>query len=117
MTGDETGRETRLFLTILVLTMAMMVMKAVLAPAPPIDTLAVSDNDDIMRFLSVRALLEGQAWYDMTQYRMLPPAGLDLHWSRYVDAPIAAPQTPWPAATAGTAASATPPARTPRPAP
>ncbi|MDM8167538.1 hypothetical protein [Roseovarius sp.] len=90
MTADETGRETRLFITILVLTMAMMVMKAVLAPAPPIDTLAVSDNDDIMRFLSVRALLEGQAWYDMTQYRMLPPAGLDLHWSRYVDAPIAA---------------------------
>ncbi|MEQ8923459.1 MAG: hypothetical protein RIE60_21890 [Roseovarius sp.] len=90
MTADETGRETRLFITILVLTMAMMVMKAVLAPAPPIDTLAVSDNDDIMRFLSVRALLDGQAWYDMTQYRMLPPAGLDLHWSRYVDAPIAA---------------------------
>ena len=90
MTADETGRETRLFITILVLTMAMMVMKAVLAPTPPIDTLAVSDNDDIMRFLSVRALLEGQAWYDMTQYRMLPPAGLDLHWSRYVDAPIAA---------------------------
>ncbi|MEQ8897008.1 MAG: hypothetical protein RID23_07925 [Roseovarius sp.] len=90
MTADDTGRETRLFITILVLTMAMMVMKAVLAPAPPIDTLAMSDNDDIMRFLSVRALLDGQAWYDMTQYRMLPPAGLDLHWSRYVDAPIAA---------------------------
>lgn len=90
MTAGDAGRETRLFTTILILTMAMMLMKAVLAPASPIDTLAMSDNDDIMRFLSVRSLLDGQAWYDMTQYRMLPPAGLDLHWSRYVDAPIAA---------------------------
>ena len=85
MTADETGRETRLFITILVLTMAMMVMKAVLAPTPPIDTLAVSDNDDIMRLLSVRALLEGQAWYDMTQYRMLPPARAREAGALYAD--------------------------------
>ncbi|MEQ8900108.1 MAG: hypothetical protein RID11_19635 [Roseovarius sp.] len=40
--------------------------------------------------MAVRDWLAGQGWYDMTQYRMLPPEGLDLHWSRYVDLGIAA---------------------------
>ncbi|MBM1172020.1 hypothetical protein [Microvirga arabica] len=51
--------------------------------------LGVKDTDDAMRLLNVRALLAGQAWYDMTQYRILPPEGISLHWSRYLDAPLA----------------------------
>lgn len=47
-----------------------------------------ADNDDVMRLLSVRAWLDGQGWFDMTQHRFLPPEGLSLHWSRYVDAAI-----------------------------
>src|SRR5690606_13199025 len=37
----------------------------------------------------VRALLDGQGWYDLRQYRLNPPAGADIHWSRLVDLPIA----------------------------
>ena len=46
--------------------------------------------DGAMRLLSVRDLLAGQAWFDTTQHRVLPPDGLDLHWSRLIDAGIGA---------------------------
>ncbi len=52
--------------------------------------LALGDTDDNMRLMQVRALLDGQGWYDLRQYRMDPPAGFDMHWSRLVDLPIAA---------------------------
>src|SRR6476660_10313557 len=39
-----------------------------------------------MRMMQVRALLEGQGWYDLSQHRM---AGSNIHWSRLVDLPIA----------------------------
>jgi hypothetical protein len=50
---------------------------------------ALGDTDDNMRMMQVRALLEGQGWYDLRQYRMNPPYGADIHWSRLVDLPIA----------------------------
>ena len=49
----------------------------------------LGDTDDNMRMMQVRALLEGQGWYDLRQYRMNPPFGADIHWSRLVDLPIA----------------------------
>lgn len=52
--------------------------------------LALSDTDDNMRLMQVRAWLGGQGWYDLRQYRLNPPQGLDIHWSRLVDLPIAA---------------------------
>ena len=51
--------------------------------------LALGDTDDNMRLMQVRALLNGQGWYDLRQYRLNPPAGFDIHWSRIVDLPIA----------------------------
>ena len=51
--------------------------------------LALGDTDDNMRLMQVRALLDGQGWYDLRQYRLNPPAGFDIHWSRIVDLPIA----------------------------
>jgi hypothetical protein len=42
-----------------------------------------------MRLLSVRDWLNGQGWFDMSNSRVLPPEGLSLHWSRYVDLGIA----------------------------
>ena len=51
---------------------------------------ALGDTDDNMRMMQVRALLEGQGWFDLRQYRLNPPAGADIHWSRLVDLPIAA---------------------------
>lgn len=55
----------------------------------PINALALSDTDDNMRMMQVRGLLAGQDWYDLRQYRLSPPGGLDIHWSRLVDLPIA----------------------------
>jgi hypothetical protein len=46
--------------------------------------------DDAMRLVQVRDLLAGQGWFDLTQYRLNPPGGVEMHWSRLVDVPIAA---------------------------
>ena len=37
----------------------------------------------------IRALLDGQGWFDLRNYRLNPPGGFDIHWSRLVDLPIA----------------------------
>lgn len=50
---------------------------------------ALGDTDDNMRIMQVRAWLHGQGWYDLRQYRMNPPAGANIHWSRLVDLPLA----------------------------
>ena len=54
-----------------------------------INAFALGDTDDNMRMMQVRALLAGQDWYDLRQYRLNPPYGADMHWSRLVDLPIA----------------------------
>jgi hypothetical protein len=46
-------------------------------------------TDDAMRLVQVRDWLGGQAWFDLTQYRLDPPGGVVMHWSRLVDVPIA----------------------------
>lgn len=51
--------------------------------------LSLGDTDDNMRLMQVRALLDGQGWYDLRNYRLSPPRGFDIHWSRIVDLPIA----------------------------
>jgi hypothetical protein len=53
--------------------------------------LDLSDADDAMRMAQVRDLLGGQRWWDLMQYRINPAhGGALMHWSRLVDAPIAA---------------------------
>jgi hypothetical protein len=47
------------------------------------------DTDDNMRIMQVRGLLHGQGWFDLRDYRMNPPWGANIHWSRLVDLPIA----------------------------
>ena len=47
------------------------------------------DTDDNMRMSQVRALLAGQDWFDLRQYKLNPPIGADMHWSRLVDLPLA----------------------------
>jgi hypothetical protein len=51
--------------------------------------LSLGDTDDNMRLAQVRAWLAGQGWYDLRQYKLNPPQGFDIHWSRLVDLPIA----------------------------
>ncbi|MBA3834259.1 MAG: AcrB/AcrD/AcrF family protein [Sphingomonas sp.] len=55
-----------------------------------IHTFALGDTDDNMRMMQVRALLQGQDWFDLRQYRLNPPFGANMHWGRLVDLPIAA---------------------------
>ncbi|WP_226699623.1 hypothetical protein [Qipengyuania gaetbuli] len=45
--------------------------------------------DDVLRLVQVRDLLDGQGWWDLHQYRIDPPDGVLMHWSRLVDVPIA----------------------------
>jgi len=52
-------------------------------------TFNLGDTDDNMRMMQVRALLHGQDWFDLRQYRLNPPYGANIHWSRLVDLPIA----------------------------
>lgn len=58
--------------------------------ADAIHWFALGDTDDNMRYLQVRDWLDGQGWFDLRQYRMDPPQGANIHWSRIVDLPIAA---------------------------
>ena len=55
----------------------------------PLTGTDLAGPDDIMRMLQVRDLLSGQSWFDITQYRISPPHGAPMHWSRLVDLPIA----------------------------
>lgn len=50
----------------------------------------LTDSDDAMRLVEVRNLVAGQSWFDMVEHRFLPPAGVASHWSRLLDAPLAA---------------------------
>jgi hypothetical protein len=68
-----------------------MSLIAIVANWPAIVGLNLSDTDDAMRMAQVRDLLAGQGWWDLTQYRVNPAgSGVLMHWSRIVDAPIAA---------------------------
>lgn len=41
--------------------------------------LAMGHNGDTIRLMSVRAWLGDQSWFHITQYRLLPPDGVDMH--------------------------------------
>ncbi|OMQ45010.1 hypothetical protein [Ensifer sp. 1H6] len=47
------------------------------------------DNDDAMRLVQVRDLLNGQGWFDLVQLRLGLDGGTQMHWSRLIDLPIA----------------------------
>ncbi len=81
---------TSLFWLTFVAATCLIVAKAFVLGAGLHENFAKMGNDDIMRLTVVRDLIAGQSWFDTTQYRMVPPEGLSLHWSRYVDAGIAA---------------------------
>ena len=87
--SNEATQSTVIFRVFLVVALGVVVLRAMYSTVEPLAWVASADNDDIMRLLSVRGWLDGQSWFDMRQYRMVPPEGLDLHWSRYVDAAIA----------------------------
>lgn len=55
------------------------------------DLLLTMGNDSAMRLAQVRDLLAGQPWRDLHQHRLgLPSHSVEMHWSRIVDAILAA---------------------------
>ena len=46
------------------------------------------DNDDAMRLVEMRDWMHGQSWFDMTERRINPPAGMLSHWSRLLELPM-----------------------------
>ena len=52
------------------------------------------DTDDAMRLVEMRAWLNVSGllggWYDLHHSRLQPPGGVDMHWSRLIDAGLAA---------------------------
>nr|WP_246385606.1 hypothetical protein [Novosphingobium hassiacum] len=61
-----------------------------LATHGQIGPMGFADADDALRLQQVRDLLSGQGWFDLHQYRIAPPEGVAMHWTRIVDLPIAA---------------------------
>lgn len=47
------------------------------------------DPDDQLRLVQLRDWLAGQSWFDTTQYRMNAPQGAPMHWSRFIEIPLA----------------------------
>ncbi len=75
-------------LPILLTALITALVLAVLQASIGTDTVG-RDNDDVMRLVQVRDLMAGQAWFDLTQYRLGLDGGTAMHWSRLVDLPIA----------------------------
>ena len=48
------------------------------------------DPDDQLRLVQLRDFLHGQGWFDNRQYRLNPPNGAPMHWSRLIELPLAA---------------------------
>jgi hypothetical protein len=69
---------------------AMIVIAAIAAVGGFKELAGNADNDSSLRLVEVRDLLAGQGWFDLNQYRMGTEGGFLMHWSRLVDAPIAA---------------------------
>ena len=77
------------FSAVLIFAVLIAVFKAIVAGFGIHENFAGRGNDSVMRLLTVRDWLAGQGWYDVAQYRLMPPEGVSLHWSRYIDAGMA----------------------------
>lgn len=72
------------FLVWLLCSIALLIASRGLIPH-----LDFRDPDDALRLVQVRDWMAGQSWFDVTQYRINPPDGGAMHWSRLLDVPIA----------------------------
>ena len=74
---------------VLMLVLSVMVVAVLAAPAIRTGVFDAMSTDDAMRLVEVRDLIAGQGWFDLVQHRLDPP-GASMHWSRVIDAPLAA---------------------------
>ncbi|MGE4352022.1 MAG: hypothetical protein AB7E52_07540, partial [Bdellovibrionales bacterium] len=63
-------------------------------PDSPLLLAAFWDEDDYLHFVRVIDWLEGQSWFDPMVYRMAPPEGVAIHYSRLAELPLAAIMAP-----------------------
>ena len=77
------GIETRVLLTLIWLAAVAAYLATSLIRGGDMST------DDVMRLVTVRDFLAGQDWFDLIQYRLNPPEGVPMHWSRLIDLPLA----------------------------
>lgn len=82
--------QSRLLLLICLAGFVLVVLNGLKVLPIISDLFLAADGDDQMRLVQVRDWLGGQGWFDLRQYRVLPPEGISMHWSRYLDAGIAA---------------------------
>jgi len=68
----------------------VLLMAAILNGSGPTLAEWLGDTDDAVRLVSVRELLAGAPWFDTTLPRIGAPEPLVSHWSRLIDAPLAA---------------------------
>jgi hypothetical protein len=76
----------------LVITILWLLVSFILVQMGRAQILSLSgwDPDDQLRLVQLRDFLNGQSWFDTTQYRMNMPDGAPMHWSRLVELPLAA---------------------------
>lgn len=85
--GDfVSGSQLRVLMVIWLIVCTFKIFTAL----PDLTDRQFPDPDDAMRLLQVRDWMAGQSWFDVTQYRLNPPFGGPMHWSRLLDLPIAA---------------------------
>jgi hypothetical protein len=74
---------------LIVATWLLFCLSFVISKWADIRAFNLGDTDDNMRMMQVRALLHGQDWFDLRDYRLNPPFGANIHWSHLVDLPLA----------------------------
>ena len=75
----------------LLLGLAWLVVVAQLLADHWADTaLSLTDMDDAMRLVQMRGFIDGHGWFNLHEPRLGPPDGYDTHWSRLIDAGLAA---------------------------
>ena len=88
MTSDRRLREGEFPAKGLVFAWAAVCLILLLTSLSRLFSGQFADPDDVLRLVQVRDVLAGQGWFDLTQYRIDPPGGTAMHWSRLVDIPL-----------------------------
>ncbi len=89
MSEQAESKTSRLAFCAFVLAGVGLVSAGLLALAGDYRAGRFFDTDDYMRLVQVRDLLSGSDWFDLKQERLNPPYGVEMHWSRLYDLPIA----------------------------
>lgn len=91
MTADSLPPARRRWLPAALLASVVIYGVMLAMGAAAIARMEFRDPDDELRLQQVRDLISGQGWFDLVNHRIdAAGGGVLMHWSRLVDAPIAA---------------------------